>query len=314
MQYDSIHDSWLGALLGLAAGDALGTTAEFQRQGQFPPITTIVGGGPFSLAPGQWTDDTSMALCLADSLLESQTFDPTDQIERYLRWYQTGYNSPTGRCFDIGTTVLRALNHYEVTRNPYSGETHDHASGNGSIMRLAPVVMSFRRNPDLAIQLAGESSRTTHGSEMAIDCCRLLASLLLELATASPSAPKPALIDAAFGRIEILHPRVATLAQGSWRGKSAVEMNPTGFAINTLEAALWAFELSEDFRSGALAAVNLGGDADTVGAVYGQIAGAFYGLSGIPRDWLDILWDRENLLDTAQRLLELDPAPPAPLH
>jgi ADP-ribosyl-[dinitrogen reductase] hydrolase len=310
MPYDPLTDSWLGALLGLATGDALGTTAEFQRQGQFPTITTITGGGPFGLAAGQWTDDTSMALCLADSLLETETFDPDDQIKRYLRWYQTGYNSPTGRCFDIGTTVLRALNHYEVTRNPYSGETHDHASGNGSIMRLAPVVIAYRRTPDAAIHLAGQSSLTTHGSEMAVDSCRLLAALLLECAAAPRDAPKADLIAAALARLDSVHPRVAALAQGSWRGKSAPDLNPTGFAINTLEAALWAFEGAEDFSSGALAAVNLGGDADTVGAVYGQIAGAYFGLSGIPREWLDILWERERLLETAEALLQLEPSPP----
>jgi len=97
-----------GSLIGLAACDALGTTLEFSSPGTFEPIDDIVGGGPFGLAPGQWTDDTCMALCLAESLVEQDRFDPADQMQRYLRWYREGYLSSTGECFDIGSTVSAA--------------------------------------------------------------------------------------------------------------------------------------------------------------------------------------------------------------
>jgi len=107
-----------GTLLGLAAGDALGTTLEFKRPGTFEPITEMVGGGPFRLAPGQWTDDTSMALCLAASLVEIGGFDPRDQVERYLRWLREGYMSSTGTCFDIGRTVRTSLALYEQSGDP----------------------------------------------------------------------------------------------------------------------------------------------------------------------------------------------------
>src|SRR5574337_1213144 len=132
-----------GCLLGLAVGDAVGTTLEFKRSGTFEPIDDMVGGGPFRLKPGQWTDDTSMALCLATSLIERRGFDPIDQLERYVRWWREGYLSSTGDCFDIGNTVRQALTRFLQTREPCPGSTDPHTAGNGSIMRLAPVVLYF---------------------------------------------------------------------------------------------------------------------------------------------------------------------------
>ena len=169
----------MGSLLGLAAGDALGTTLEFKRPGSFMPLDDMAGGGPFGLRPGQWTDDTSMALCLATSLLENEGFDPADQMDRYYRWYREGYLSSTGRCFDIGNTVRGALQRYEQSGEPYSGATDRFSAGNGSIMRLAPVVLYFAGDPELAIRRAADSSRTTHGAAAAVDGCRYLAALLL---------------------------------------------------------------------------------------------------------------------------------------
>jgi len=153
-----------GCLLGLAVGDALGTTLEFQTPGTFRPIHDMTGGGPFDLKPGEWTDDTSMALCLAESLIETGGFDPVDQLDRYLRWYRDGHLSSTGSCFDIGNTVRQALLRFEITREPYCGSTHPRSAGNGSIMRLAPVPLFYALSPEEAIEKAGESSRTTHGA------------------------------------------------------------------------------------------------------------------------------------------------------
>ena len=139
------RDRFRGCLLGLAAGDALGTTLEFRKPGTFDPIDDLVGGGPFRLKPGQWTDDTSMALCLATSLVERGGFDPMDQIQRYVRWWREGYlSSIEGHCFDIGTTVSNALSRFERTGEPYAGSSLTQTTaGNGSLMRLAPVPMYF---------------------------------------------------------------------------------------------------------------------------------------------------------------------------
>ena len=144
-----------GCLLGLAVGDAVGTTLEFRRPGTFEPLNDMLGGGPFGLKPGQWTDDTSMALCLAESLLEKQGFDPLDQLERYTRWYRQGYLSSTDSCFDIGNTVRQALHRFEKTGEPYCGSTDPRSAGNGSIMRLAPVPLFYAGNTELALEKSG---------------------------------------------------------------------------------------------------------------------------------------------------------------
>ncbi len=172
-------DRYRGCLLGLAAGDALGTTLEFQPPGTFEPINDMAGGGPFGLQPGQWTDDTSMALCLATSLIEREDFDPTDQMQRYVRWWREGYLSSTGRCFDIGNTVRDALAHFERDGDPYAGSTDPNAAGNGSLMRLAPVPMRYTGEPHESIAFAAASSRTTHGARAAVDACRYFAGLLV---------------------------------------------------------------------------------------------------------------------------------------
>jgi ADP-ribosylglycohydrolase len=172
-------DRYRGCLLGLATGDAVGTTLEFEPPGTFTPIQDMVGGGPFGLQPGQWTDDTSMALCLAESLIEQNGFDPTDQLERYLQWYRVGHLSSTGQCFDIGNTVYSALMQFERTGEPYCGSTNPRSAGNGSLMRLAPTPLFFARNPKEAIEMSAESSRTTHGAETAVDACRYFSRSLL---------------------------------------------------------------------------------------------------------------------------------------
>ncbi len=294
-----------GALLGLAAGDALGATLEFQRPGTFQPIEDMVGGGPFDLQPGQWTDDTSMALCLAASLVACEGFDPRDQVERYLRWLGEGYMSSTGACFDIGTTVRTALRIYQQTGVAFSGPTHSHSAGNGSIMRLAPVGLYFAFDPATAIEMAAQSSRTTHGAAEAVDACRYLAGLIVG---ALQGRPKDVLLSASFspapGQWEAapLAPAIAEIAAGSFKVKEPPEIKGTGYVVDSLEAALWAFHHTETFREGALRAINLGDDADTTGAVYGQLAGAYYGEAGIPSNWRGKLALRETIVDLAEGL------------
>jgi ADP-ribosyl-[dinitrogen reductase] hydrolase len=136
---------------------SLGTTLEFKPPGTFRPLTDMAGGGPFNLQPGQWTDDTSMALCLAESLVRTRGFDPKDQMDRYCRWWQEGHLSSTGRCFDIGLTVSAALSKYTETGDPFSGSVDRRTAGNGSLMRLVPVPLAYRANPELAILYAGEA-------------------------------------------------------------------------------------------------------------------------------------------------------------
>ncbi len=294
------RDRYRGCLLGLAAGDALGTTLEFRQPGTFSPVEDMVGGGPFDLQPGQWTDDTSMALCLAASLLDCGEFDARDQMERYLRWYRDGYFSSTGRCFDIGHTTEKALQRFERTGDPRSGPTDRYSAGNGSLMRLAPVAMFYAKDAPLAAAQAAESSRTTHGAEEAADACRYFAALLVR---ALAGEPKELILgeDTAAGMQ--LSPAIAEVAAGSFKRREPPEIIGSGYAVRSLEAALWAFRHAADFRSGALLAVNLGNDADTTGAIYGQLAGAHYGARSIPTAWRRKLAMKEEIEAFADELL-----------
>lgn len=302
-----MQDRYRGALMGLAVCDALGTTLEFRSPGSFAPITDMVGGGPFHLKPGQWTDDTSMALCLAESLVEKQGFDPVDQLANYVRWYRKGHLSSTGACFDIGGTTARALHLFERTGQPYCGPTDPGMAGNGSIMRLAPVLLFFAADPGAAIERSGESSRTTHGATVCVDACRYMGGLI---AGAVRGAGKGELLADAYAPVadywlkNPLCPEIAAIAGGSFKRKNPPEIRGTGYVVQSLEAALWAFHRGGDFREGALMAVNLGDDADTTGAVYGQIAGAYYGLAGIPETWRGAVTHADWILGFADKLFE----------
>jgi ADP-ribosyl-[dinitrogen reductase] hydrolase len=262
----------------------------------------MVGGGTFDLEPGQWTDDTSLALCLAESLIQQQGFDPRDQLERYVRWYREGHLSSTGECFDIGTTTGTALRRFESTRVPFAGPTDTCAAGNGSIMRLAPVPMFFYPDERKAIDLAAQSSRTTHGAPECVDACRLFAFMLVKALSGQQKN------DVLVGRGEQLRgclaEKIEAIACATYVNKTEDQIRGTGYVVESMEAALWCFAGTHGFRDAVLKAVNLGDDADTTGAVCGQIAGAFYGESGIPPEWLDKLCMREKITKFADQLYE----------
>lgn len=295
-------DRALGCLAGLAVGDALGTTLEFRRPGTFEPISDMVGGGPFNLKAGQWTDDTSMALCLAESLLKCGGMDLADQAGAYVSWWKEGYFSSTGRCFDIGNTVSHALEKFSRDGNPMSGSTDPQSAGNGSIMRLAPVPIYFS-DPVEAIHQSGESSRTTHQAAACIDACRYMGGILRGLID---GAAKERVLEPFYHPTGLewsaLDEAIAGVARGSFKEKEPPAIRGSGYVVQALEAALWAFHRSDNFRDGALLAVNLGNDADTTGAIYGQIAGACYGLDGIPQPWLEKLHAKDLILDFGKRL------------
>ena len=277
-----------GTLIGLAVGDALGAAVEFRSPGSFVPVTSYRGGGPHGLAAGEWTDDTSMALALADSIATAG-WDLNDQAGRYVQWWQTGKYSVNGRCFDIGITTRSALGDYVAKKNALtSGDRSDRASGNGSIMRLAPVPIHFVHYYPQKIEelsrLAEESSLPTHASEQCLSACRYLATVLAALIhgedrdeVLSPDwKPLKQLND-----IKPLHPLIQEIAQGSFRQKQPPAIKGSGWVVKSLEASLWAFHNAESFENAVLKAVNLGDDADTTGAICGQLAGAFWGESGI---------------------------------
>jgi ADP-ribosyl-[dinitrogen reductase] hydrolase len=280
----NLQDRYTGCLLGLACGDAVGTTLEFSARETLSPITDMVGGGPFALAPGQWTDDTSMALCLAESLLSKNGFDARDQMARYLNWWHWGYWSATGQCFDIGTTVRQALMRFEETGEPFAGSIDPKTAGNGSIMRLAPVILFYYPDQNSVTWAAKQSSRTTHGAPEAIESCQLLAEVVSKALAGHRKADVLSLSPEQY-----CEPAIKDLALGSFKHKHRDQIRGTGYSIASLEAALWCFWSTESFEAAVLQAANLGDDADTTAAIVGQIAGAFYSKQGIPPRWLEKL-------------------------
>lgn len=293
-----ISERFRGCLLGLAVGDAVGTTVEFQPRGTFAPVTDMVGGGPFHLQPGQWTDDTSMALCLATSLIQKGKFDVADQMNRYCDWYEKGYLSSTGDCFDIGNTVRQALEQYKTTNIPFSGSTHPRSAGNGCLMRLAPVPMFCYPDRDRTLYLSGESSRTTHGATECIEASRLFGEMLFH---ALSGADKTEILEKnQLERITSLS--IQAIAKGEYQRKTVTEICGSGYVVKSLEAAVWCFWTSETFEQAVLNATNLGDDADTTAAICGQLAGAFYGVQGIPSHWLELLTMKDEISTLADQL------------
>jgi len=292
-------DRFRGCLLGLAVGDAVGTALEFTTPGSFEPITDMVGGGPFRLEPGQWTDDTSMALCLATSLVRQGGFDARDQMQRYCDWVETGSWSSTGRCFDIGNTVAMSLEEFGTSGNPFAGPTGERTAGNGSLMRLAPVVLFFYPDREDVIKFAAESSRTTHGAPECLDACRIMSEFLLRALSA---ASQQEILTAVRGNF--CSPALQSIAELDFQGKLRSQIRGTGYVVHCLEAAMWCFEQTTSFREAILLAANLGEDADTTAAVCGQVAGAHYGAGGIPDAWLTRLTMGDQIAALADQLRE----------
>ena len=287
-----------GALLGLACGDSLGTSVEFKPRGSFIPMTDMVGGGPFKLVAGQWTDDTSMALCLASSQIE-KGFDPLDQMKRYMRWYEHGYMSSNGRCFDIGNATYEALMTIKRTGNALAGSTSLDSAGNGSIMRLAPIPIRYLDTPELALDLCVKQSRTTHQAPECLMSCRLFGEVLIR---ALQGKTKEEVL-APSQQVLRMSPGLKSVAAGRYKTKTMDQIRGSGYVVQSLEAAFYCFWNTNNFKDCALMAANLGDDADTTCAVVGQIAGAYYGQAGIPTEWLEKLTMCEEIGALADQLV-----------
>ena len=299
-----------GALVGLAVGDAVGTTNEFKVAGTFKPITDMVGGGPFLLKPGQWTDDTSMALCIADSLLAKGRYDSFDVMERYQRWFSKGYRSSTDRCFDIGGQVRAALFDFEhEQRVPVTAERSDRA-GNGAIMRLAPVVIAGFEHREIReiVVTAGLSARETHYSVEAEAATEVFAALLVgallgwapeHIINVGWASTGPA-FDEMAARVISTDPA----ERASW------ESETSGYIVHGLRLAVHGLLDFPSFKDATLAIANMGGDSDTNAAIYGQLGGAFYGIEAIPASWRSTLYQGEEIDELARALVDLRLKPP----
>ncbi|RQM36922.1 ADP-ribosylarginine hydrolase Tri1 [Erwinia psidii] len=299
---ETLRDRAKGALVGLAVGDAVGTTLEFLPRDQHV-VTDMVGGGPFALRPGDWTDDTTMALCLAETYLYKDCLDLTDFRNRMVNWYRHGVNSVTGVCFDIGGATRFALEQFLSQGAEWFGNTDPGTAGNAAIIRLAPAVI-FRRHSLLhTLHDAQQQGRATHGAVESLDASRLLGLILHQLLNGADKqrALSPHLCP--------FNARTALINAGEYQHKSREQIRSSGYVIDMLEAAMWAVWHTDNFRDAVLLAANLADDADSVAATAGQIAGALYGYSGIPLAWRNRLAEGSRIVTLAEELFKR-----APLH
>lgn len=306
-QEDHLHSIWdmydraRGCLLGLAVGDALGTTLEFKPRDTYDYISDMVGGGPFGLQAGTWTDDTSMALALGDALTHCASsglaFDPVEAQKRFVAWWREGAYSPTGECFDIGITTSQALSRFEVTGDPISGSANPHSAGNGSLMRLAPVaIWGLYAEPPLVASVARQQSATTHAAQACLDACDAYSLILRAAIRGSDFETAVTHATGDYG------PVIGQIIAGCWRGKERHQIFSSGYVAHSLEAALWCVASTDSFDDAVLLAANLGDDADTTAAITGQLAGALYGASSIRKSWLETLAWREIIENLARDL------------
>jgi ADP-ribosylglycohydrolase len=282
-----LRERFLGALLGLAIGDAIAAATQYRRPGRFAPVGDLLGGGPFELPRGAWSDDTAMALCLAESLLECDGFDARDQVARYARWQQQGHLASTGQCVGITAGTARALARAHWRRQAFSGSHDPGAVDPEPLSRVTAAVLFFFADPPLAVEQAAEAARTTCQAPAVLDACRSLARAL-QAALAGEG-------------------RAAILAAGGPRGpdQAASAAEPAGAtAPQALAAALEALARTDSFRDAVLAAANLGGNSDVVAAVTGALAGAHYTQSAIPALWRNSLMKQQLIAGFADRLLE----------
>lgn len=297
---DARLDRALGCLVGLAIGDALGTTLEFQPRGS-AEILGMQGGGVFNLNPGEWTDDTSMALCLGETYLSEQSYSTNEFMNSMVRWLRYGHNSHNGRCFDIGNTTRFAIESFQHEGSSWKGNSGVNTAGNAPAIRLAPVAI-FRRNSFYeTFRDADMQASATHRAQESIAATQLLSRQLHVALNGSgkDEVVKPHILP--------LPPKPMQINAGTYKNKSRAEIKSSGYIIDTLEAALWSVWNTDNFKDALLLAVNLADDADSVGAVAGQLAGALYGYSSIPKEWLDTLAWHDQIVEMATRLFNEAP-------
>jgi ADP-ribosyl-[dinitrogen reductase] hydrolase len=298
----TLRERFQGALMGQAVGDALAVHTQFRKPGSFAPVGDMLGGGPFDLPRGAWTDDTAMALLLAESLLERDGFDAHDQVRRYARWQREGHGSATGQCVGIAANVARSLATAQYKRQPFAGSHDPDQLDKDPLSRVAPVVMFFFADAATAVSRAVEAARVTAQAPLVLDCVRLLAAMLHQALSGREKAailrpPRETWLGTNT-RLEVVG-----LYEGSYARRAPPDITGGGHILQALEAALWAFHRADSFREGALLAANLGRDSDVVTAVYGALAGAHHGVSAIPGIWRNSLMKKDVVIDTSDRVL-----------
>lgn len=301
MSNEALCDRYRGVLLGKASGDALGATVEFMSRAEirerYGVHREIAGGGWLQLSAGEVTDDTQMALCIARSIAEQGRFEPADVAAHFLDWYRS--DPP-----DIGNTTRRSLEHlaagvpWDEAGLLTHHELRPRDASNGSLMRCAPVALYMRRAAAANATHSADSSRITHANPLAVEAC-----VAFNLAVAALlDDPKTDFLAVALDAADEPEVRAALLGA---RAANSEQLDAGGYVLSTLRAAFWAVLAHDNFEETVVAAVNLGQDADTTGAVAGALAGARWGAEAIPPRWRAALLAHDELTALADRLLEL---------
>ena len=295
------RERFVGCLIGLALGDALGAPLEFMSRDEIAArhgeVRELLGGGWLNVDPGEWTDDTQMALAIANSIVAHGAVDPADIARRFVAWMHTGPK-------DIGTITRLALQYHdrglpldEVGPRVCS-ELARRCAGNGSVMRCAPVGLFHAARPDALVRDSGLTSALTHADPLAVWSCVATNLAIVELL----AGRREGLLARVAAAIEVPAVRETILAAP---GLARKDVRSGGYVLETLGAAFWALENHSGFEPVAVAAINLGDDADTVGAVAGALAGAREGIAAIPQRWLRTLRDADGIAEIALALHRL---------
>ncbi|HTM94658.1 MAG TPA: ADP-ribosylglycohydrolase family protein [Croceibacterium sp.] len=296
---EGVQDRAVGAMLGLAVGEAIGMCTDGWPRGSFHELSDMHGGSRFDLKAGEWAGNTASALALMESLTYRKQLDEVDFMDRLLEWRDDGVFSCTATCIGMDEATREALASYEVLRNPRAGDRHPDNLGCGSLVRVAPVAIRYWNNRLELLNAAERQSYTTHGGPAQIDACRAFADILADAIRGS-------------GRKEVLAGRFvpnAALAQsiveGSWRDRTPETIRSNDNVLNALEAAMWCVGRAETFDEAVLRAMNLGEAAGTITALTGQLAGAIAGASAIRPSWRERLVWSDTIIEQADALFQL---------
>ena len=304
------NDRVLGGLWGAVIGDALGVPVEFRSRAliQNDPVTDLRAFGTYNQPKGTWSDDSSLMLCTADSLLR-HLFDTTDMGQRFVQWMEGKLWTPWGKVFDIGGATSTALCRIrQGIPAEQAGGADETSNGNGSLMRILPIALRFaNETPERLLELAHRASAITHRhprSQLACGFYCLLVAHLLNGET--PAAAHAATVQIA-GNFYRLHEFATELRhfEKVFSLKLAAlnesEISSSGYVVDTLTASVWCLLTSKDYRETVLKAVNLGGDTDTTGILAGGLAGVHYGLSDVPEDWREMMARSKDLAKLFER-------------
>ena len=305
---------WLDGIMGLVTGDALGSPVQFLSRDDIRKrgfVTGMEAGGSYHMPAGTWTDDSSLALATIDSMLDKGGLQPGDVMKRFTDWYYDGKYTPFGRSFDRGATCSQAITEFEKTHDwKTCGRTGEFANGNGALMRILPACLyCINLKDERAEELVGNMTMITHNHTRV-----KMASILYFYLARAIVKGGGSLADRMLRGLDDFfdHPGTSEEAKESEHFRRTIEIieqerkfdesdiRSTGYVIDSLEAAVWSIMTTDSFRDCLLRAVNLGDDADTVGAIAGGLAGLYYGYEGIPFEWKHVIQRRQWIEDLCE--------------